>query len=138
MASAGTVIISQILAAHGARADVRLWRNERGGFWTGKRIGDRQGPGGRMVTLQPASVVMCGLFNGAPDIIGFWSRTIYTPTDGDHVIGRFVGIEVKAPGDRMRPEQTAALEMLRTCGCVGIVATCVADVDAVLGKAPKP
>jgi len=42
--------------------------------------------------------------------------------------GRFLAVEVKAPGGRLRPEQSAFLDRVRTAGGVAFVARNCADV----------
>lgn len=93
----------EILAAWGAHPRVRIHRNNTGLFFT------RTGRGVR------AGVV------GAPDIEG-----IIAP------YGRYIGIEVKSPTGRQRPEQVAYQRMTEAMGGIYILARSVADVDAAL------
>ena len=55
-------------------------------------------------------------FKGCSDVIG------------QLVDGRFLGVEVKAPGGRLRPEQSIFLERVRAAGGVAFVARNCADV----------
>ena len=120
MKSAGSILTDRILAKHGARPDLRLWRNETAGAWVGRVKGRTQSGD---VVLTGASMIQAGLFRGSPDLVG-------VHFDG----GRFIAIEVKAPGDRLSKQQGAAIEMLREAGAIVIVAQTVEDVTAVLGE----
>lgn len=46
--------------------------------------------------------------------------------------GRFIGLEVKAPGDTVKPEQRDMLTRMRSRGALVGVVRCVADVDEIL------
>lgn len=96
-----------ILLALGARTDLRVWRNN---------VGVAVGANGRPIRFGvPGSADICGLL--APS-------------------GRFLGIEVKAPGGRLRPDQEAWGAMVQRFGGLYVVARSVEDavraVDAAL------
>ena len=122
-ASAGSILTAEILKRHGARADLRLWRNETAGAWAGKSVKvDAQGY--RM--LAPgSSFIYAGLCKGSADLIGVGLG------------GRFIAIEIKAKGDRVSDIQTRFLQTVRDLGGIAFIAESVADVDRELGPPPK-
>jgi hypothetical protein len=48
--------------------------------------------------------------------------------------GYFVAVEVKRPGQKPTPEQASFLDQVRRKGGVGIVATCLDDVERALER----
>ena len=68
---------------------------------------------------------------GMSDIVG-----IMPTTDGVHtygpLVGRFLAIEVKNPGGKVSPEQTAFLQTVTRAGGIGFVAHSVDDVKEAL------
>ena len=117
--SAGVALQKRILARHGARPDLRLWRNESGLFWAGK---PHYAAGS--VTLQPFTRVKAGLCKGSADLIGL--------TD----TGRFIALEIKTAGDRLDDRQRRFLDLIIEMGGIGAVVESVDDVDRVLGAPP--
>lgn len=115
------VLIRHILARHGARPDLRLWRNEVGVFWAGRPRGNTAD--GALVLERP-SRVSAGLAVGSADLIGLTSD------------GRFVALECKTGSQRPTPQQAAFLELVRSWGGVAGVVRSVEDVDQVLGAPP--
>ncbi len=106
MANPESVLLAQILLALGSRPDCRAFRNN-----VGKLPDPRTG---RWVTF--------GLAPGAPDIICIVRG------------GRFIGIEVKTPTGKLRPDQEAFRDMLQSLGATYVVARSVDDaVRAVEG-----
>ena len=133
MSSAGVVLAKRILARHGARRDLRLWRNETAGAWTGKRVGtNSEGH----ALIKHARMIQAGLCNGSADLIGIREHEIDV---GPHsiYIGQFVALEIKAPGDRISEEQLRFLEVVQALGGIGEVVESVEDVDRILGEPPK-
>lgn len=63
-------------------------------------------------------------FTGCPDVLGQLND------------GRLLGVEVKAPGGRLRTEQAIFLERINQAGGLGFVARNCRDVFAALGQAP--
>ena len=63
-------------------------------------------------------------FTGCPDVLGQLRD------------GRLLGVEVKAPGGRLRTEQAIFLERINEAGGLGFVARNCRDVFAALGQAP--
>ena len=123
MSTPATVLTSKILAEHGARPDLRLWRNPTGRAWAGS-VKKRQ-PNGCMV-LHPGAVnVEFGLCIGSADIVGIQNET-----------GRFIALEVKAGRDTLSEQQRRWLELIEEFGGIAAVVSSVEDVDRVLGQAP--
>jgi hypothetical protein len=67
------------------------------------------------------SVVRYGLAPGSADLVGLRAD------------GRFVALELKAPGGRVRPEQAAWLELVRRMGGVGAVVRSVDEAWEAIG-----
>ena len=65
-------------------------------------------------------------FRGCPDVLGQLKD------------GRLLGVEVKAPAGRLRPEQALFLERIRCAGGVAFVARDCRDVLRSLGEAQAP
>ena len=61
-------------------------------------------------------------FKGCPDVLGHMRD------------GRLMGVEVKRPGGRLRPEQSVFLERIRCAGGVAFMARDCRDVLRELGK----
>lgn len=99
-------ILSEILIAHGARSDLRIWRNNTGAAKAGNRL------------------IRFGV-PGAADISG-----LRLPA------GQRVEIEVKTLTGRIRPEQRIYQAMIERFGGLYILARSVEDVTAVLGTPP--
>jgi hypothetical protein len=102
------VLQADILLKWGAHPRVRLWRTNSGAAW----IRTTGGAGYRPIKMNPT---------GSTDLTG-----VVAPS------GRLVGIEVKAIGGRVTPEQLRWRDMLLQMGAVYVLAYTMADVDAVL------
>lgn len=119
-----TALTAEILKRHGARPDVRLFRNATAKAFVGKVKGrTRDGN----VVLTVAQQIQCGLCIGSADIIGW--RTI----DG---VAVFVALEVKTGGDTLSKEQRAFLATVKKFGGIAAVVRSVEDADEVLGVPP--
>lgn len=118
-----TVLIRRILARHGARSDLRLWRNESAGAWVGG-VSGRTGDG-RLVLKRGARQIKAGLCPGSADLVGLRRG------------GQFIGLEVKTEGVVVEPHQRRWLELIEELGGIAAVVQSVEDVDAVLGE-PQP
>lgn len=107
-----TALTNAVLAEHGARSDLRIWRNETSGAWVGKYAGrDSQG----RVILEGGRLIQAGLAKGSADLIGIQSRFI-TQADVGKTIGQFVSAEVKQPRGRLRKEQQVWQQVIRSMG----------------------
>ena len=104
--------------------EVRLFRANVGGGWTGK-IARRTADELLLVNYRR---FLTGLPNGFPDLFGF--REI----DGKAV---FVFIEVKRPGGRIRPEQERMCRFLRERGAIGGIAHSAEEALALLRREPS-
>jgi hypothetical protein len=51
--------------------------------------------------------------------------------------GKFLGLEVKVAGGKVKPEQQAALDRIAECGGIGLVVWSLADVQQVLRAIDK-
>lgn len=115
MANPETVIQQQIRLALGARADLRLFRNN-----TGTLPDPRTG--------RP---IQFGLAKGSADLIGLRTITI-TPDMIGQQVAVFTSIEVKTPTGRVTPEQRNWLEMVQQRGGLAGIARSVRDANEIL------
>lgn len=125
---------------------ITVWRNQVGTGWQGGN------PLGRMPTrpltaaqlpearaaLQPGDVILrhprmltAGLCPGSSDLICL-QRLRITPEHVGQVIGRFVAIEVKAPGKGAEPAQRTFLDNVNQAGGVAGVARSVDEAWGLL------
>ena len=125
------VLISKILAKHGACPDRRLWRNETAGAWVGKRKGTTDK--GDVVLRRGARLIQAGLCKGSADIIGL----IMEPVSPTNWIAVFVALEVKTKGVRTEDHQSKYLEVIVALGGIAAVVRSVEDVDELLGRPPR-
>lgn len=134
--SAESVLISKILKRHGARPDLRLWRNETAVAWVGKKKGTT--PEGHTVLFRGARRILAGLCVGSADLIG-----IKGPTPGVDVYddefeqGIFIAIEVKTGKTTTKKEQHKFLDIIKAMGGIAGIARSVEDVDNLLGEPPN-
>ncbi len=63
---------------------------------------------------------------GVSDILGILPQTARMADGGEEVFGVFLAVEVKRPGEALRPEQDAFLSDIRARGGVGV---CVRSLD---------
>ena len=112
-----TVIQREIMIAL-SKEGCKVFRNETGGFWTGKVIHKD----GRTVTLANAQMMQCGLCVGSSDIIGI------TPN------GKFIAIEVKTETGRVTKEQITFINNILSSGGIAGIARSVADALELLSR----
>lgn len=129
MSTPATVLTAKILARHGSRPDLRLWRNATSNAWVGKVRRVRED--GCTVLHPGARMVEFGLCIGSADLVGL--------TGQGHRAGpgRFVALEVKAGKDTLDDQQRKWLELIDSMGGVAAVVSSVDDVDRVLGAPPS-
>lgn len=120
-ASPETVLIRAILARHGARPDLRLWRNETAGAWVGKVAGRTKL--GHLV-LSGAKQILAGLCVGSADLIGIRAG------------GQLLAIECKTGSQDLEPAQRTFRDVVVALGGLHVLARSVEDVDAALGPPP--
>jgi len=118
------VLISKILARHGSRPDLRLWRNETAGTWVGKVKGRSRN--GEVTLHSGATRLKAGLCTHSADLVGIQFGS-----------GRFIGIEVKTKNTPVDPGQDRWLQMILDGGGIAGVVWSVKDVDDLLGEPPK-
>ena len=100
-------LTNRVLLAHGARPDMRLFRNETGVFWAGT---DPEYLSGRRVILHNWSRVSAGLTKkGSSDLIGI----------GDG--GRFLAAEIKATGVASADQAKFLRMILDLGGIAGVI-----------------
>ena len=111
------IVQNKIRLALGRIPGLRLFRQNVGKFWTGKK---ERGPG--VVTLGPQDVVLrnarpvqAGLCVGSSDLIG-WQRIEVTPDMVGKRIAVFVALEVKGPRTRTRKEQLNFVQQVVDAG----------------------
>jgi hypothetical protein len=118
-----TPIMLEILQALAHEPGVNAWRNNTG------VLEDRNG---RPVTF--------GLAVGSADIVGIVARVI-SSDPAWHLyatVGRFVALEVKAPGKRPTDDQARWLELIRSRGGFACVVHSVDEALAAIGRARDP
>ena len=120
------ILISRILAKHGARSDLRLWRNETAVGWVGKRKGTTSE--GDIVLWRGASRILAGLCVGSADLVGI------KMVDGK---GIFIGMEVKTENVITTMMQTKWLALISKLGGIAGVVKSVEEATALLGEPPE-
>ena len=85
-------------------ANVKLFRNNVGLCYQGKKIRDRMTPNGREIVLLGVRVIHSGLIKGSGDLIGYTSIEV-TPDMVGKKVTVFTSVEVKTPSMRITPEQ---------------------------------
>lgn len=123
MTQAHTKLMNEVFAAHGAREDCRLFRNETAGAWVGKMNRRTRGGG---VVLKNARMIEAGLVEGSADIIGIGEG------------GWFIAIEVKTGKAKPTERQRRFVDMVKRMGGIAGVARSVEDVDQILGEMYEP
>lgn len=109
----------------------RLFRNNVGQGWTGKRI---QGGAGSLVVLQDARPFHAGLCVGSSDLIG-WTPVTITPDMVGQTIAVFTAVEVKEPvRPRVTTEQAAFIHTIAQAGGYSGVAITDEDVSRILRR----
>ena len=115
VANAETELQQRIRLALGTHPDARLFRNQVG-----------QLPDPR--TGRP---VQFGLARGSADLIG-WRTITVTPDMVGRQLAVFTSIEVKTPTGRIRPEQQAWLDVVRSGGGLAGIARTVDDAIRII------
>ena len=112
-----------ILRTLGSRPDVRLFRNQVGGAWTGQA---RKLADGSVHIVNPR-FVSYGLATGSADLIGWQSITIAGRT-----LAVFTSIEVKGDGGRATEEQERWRAVVRAHGGNAAIARSVEEATGCL------
>jgi hypothetical protein len=110
-------------------SDVRLFRNNNGQGWVGKKVGTLAN--GSQIVLANARVIRFGLGVGTGDLIGGKSIVITPDMVGRRVLV-FANVEVKHGGGRPTAEQTSVIEVVKSLGGLAGVVRSEDDVHKVL------
>jgi hypothetical protein len=124
-------VLRAIMAAIGARDDVRVFRNHVGQGWTGRAL-MQDGP---RVMLADARRCAFGLAPGSSDIIG-WQSVLIAPEMVGRRIARFLAIEAKGQATRTSAEQQRFIAVVQAAGGLAGIARSPADAAAMLGGRP--
>jgi len=119
-----------------SRLGLRLFRNNVGKPWSGKRIGPFKET--KTITVNKGDVLLknarpfhAGLVKGSSDLIG-WSTMLITP----HMVGKkvavFTACEVKTKNMKPTKEQTAFVRAVNNQGGIGVIAYDIEDLLKVL------
>lgn len=101
----------------------KIFSNAVGVGWLGKlAAGGRDGG----IFLKCAHRIKFGLFKGSHDKIGFHPMVI-KPHHVGRTIGVFVSMEIKRPGQKLRPEQEVWYQVCEQSGCIVAMVTCPED-----------
>jgi hypothetical protein len=103
-----------VLRELGGRDDIRLFRNQVGFGYVGEP------PNQRHVTM--------GLHPGSADLIG-WKAVTVTPEMVGQQVAVFLSVEVKRPGQKLRPNQEIWKNVVTQHGGIAIVTTGLDDLD---------
>jgi hypothetical protein len=123
-------VLRAILAALGARPDLRIFRNHVGAGW----MGDVVMQDGARVLLRNARRAAFGLAPGSSDLIG-WRSLVVTPEMVGQTIAQFVAIEVKARG-RLTAQQHRFILTAIGMGAIAGVARSADDARALIEASP--
>jgi hypothetical protein len=69
---------------------------------------------------------------GVSDILGILPQTARLADGGEAVFGVFLAVEVKRPGESLRPDQEAFLNDIRARGGIGVCVRSLDDLEAQL------
>lgn len=136
MATQEAQLIAEILRCHGARGDMRIFRQNTAQGWAGqaRRINERT-----WVYVTPGDVVVrnawplhAGLCTGSSDLIGWHIREVTPDLIGQRV-AVFAAIEAKAASTRLTAAQRRFLDAVDRAGGVAGVARSAEDVAVILG-----
>ena len=103
-------LLSKIMLFLGQRRDVKIFRNNTGTGWVGKR---GKSPAGTVLLIEPRPL-NAGLCKGSSDLIGFTSIQITQDMVGKNV-AVFTAIEVKEDA-KVTPEQKNFIEVVKDAG----------------------
>ena len=130
-------VLRQILRNHGARPDLRLFRNNVGTGWAGDQV--QRGANSLPIRLGPDDVVIrnarplhAGLCPGSSDLIG-WRILEITPELVGAQLAVFVAVEVKTGRQQPTKDQNQFLGAVDDAGGVAGVARSPMDIATLLG-----
>lgn len=102
--------MSKIMLFLGQRRDVKIFRNNTGSGWVGKR---GKAPEGAILLIDPRPL-NAGLCKGSSDLIGFTSVVVTQDMVGKSV-AIFTAIEVKQDA-KVSPEQQNFIDVVKDAG----------------------
>ena len=135
-----TRLMKQGQVDHGSRRDVRLFRNNVGQAWQGRRLKYKPGDYHKVergdVILSEARPVQFGLAEGSGDLIGGKVVTI-TPDMVGQPILVFLSIETKTEKGRLSTEQKKWIQFVQLFGGIAGVARTAEDFHSIIDGETK-
>lgn len=125
-------LTNQIIIEANRNPNIKCWSNPVGMAYIGSRWPDGKmlktyvKNGVRYGILKSPVPVKYGLCKGSNDIIGFKSEIV-----NGKPFARFLGMEVKTPGDTARPIQKRFIEMVNQSGGISRVVRDVEDISSI-------
>ncbi len=130
-----TRLMKQGQVDHGSRRDVRLFRNNVGQAWQGRRLKYKPGDYHKVergdVILSEARPVQFGLAEGSGDLIGGKVVTV-TPEMVGKPILVFLSIETKTEKGRLSTEQKNWIHFVQLFGGIAGVARTAEDFHSII------
>lgn len=112
-----------------SEAGSTVFRNETGGFWTGKVVHKAQD----QVTLSNARMIQCGLCVGSHDVIG-WTPVTVTQDMVGETLAVFTSVEVKTGKGRPTTEQLSFEAAVRGAGGIAGIARSPEEALSLLAR----
>lgn len=110
----------------------RLFRNNTGLGWTGKKVADYvDSENGRTITLTGARPLRAGLVKGSSDLIG-WTPITITPDMVGKTVAIFTSIEAKTKGVRLSRTQIKFIDAVRNSGGIAGEARSAEDAGSII------
>jgi hypothetical protein len=111
--------------------DIKLFPNVRGNFWAGKPKSSTR----NSVTLENPRRVECGLYDGASDILGSLTISVWSPSHDNVNIAVPLLIELKRPtGSRTSEAQKLWRDVGHSLGCISGVVKSAQDLKDLINK----
>lgn len=130
-----TRLMKQGQVDHGSRRDVRLFRNNVGQAWQGRRLKYKPGDFHKVergdVILSEARPVQFGLAEGSGDLIGGKVVTV-TPDMVGKPLLVFLSIETKTDKGRLSAEQKNWIQFVQLFGGIAGVARTAEDFHSII------
>lgn len=130
-----TSLMKQGQVDHGSRRDVRLFRNNVGQAWQGRRLKYKPGDFHKVergdVILSEARPVQFGLAEGSGDLIGGKVVTV-TPDMVGKPLLVFLSIETKTDKGRLSAEQKNWIQFVQLFGGIAGVARTAEDFHSII------
>lgn len=135
-----TRLMKQGQVDHGSRRDVRLFRNNVGQAWQGRRLKYTPGQMHKVergdVILSEARPVSFGLAEGSGDLIGGKVLTV-TPEMVGKPLLVFLSIETKTDKGRLSTEQKNWIQFVQLFGGIAGVARTAEDFHSIIDGETK-